>query len=366
MTHSGDCDQCERAFASHEGPPTPREYWFSAHDIARTLKALGSGKSYRDSAKEIRELTGRAQGSRGKDHIRHGQLAGDWTEVFAPVIFEHYRQELADEYEKLMAGDGTLLLDHVPFFFKREDDDRAHPHFMVLVAMSATEEGGNQLQSVKAYFNEDFTQAAAWSDFLQSLPGAPTRVVCDEGRPMNHAIDMAWPNAEVFHCEHHRLEKLRGRLYGAMAFQSNSSNKAVAKSGKQKIEDFAAAAIRDEAAWNRLVDETSDIAEASFRRFMTNQGPDFIDHTRRRPSFNETKTTKPVATGALEEKQDVLQARIDGRAHVLHNRERLNRLLMMIQLDLDGKANQREYTTIIRQWLEANGGRPAIPRRSVV
>lgn len=182
---------------------------------------------------------------------------------------------------------------------------------------------------------------------------------------MNQAIGLAWPDAEIFNCEHHRLEKLREKLLGAMAFQSSSNNTSVANAGKQKIEDFSAAAIRDEAAWNRLVHETSEIAEASFRRYTTNQGPVFLDHIRRRPSYEQIKTTKPVATGALEENLKVLRARIDSRTHVLHNRERLNRLLTMIQLDLDGKANQREYTTIIRQWLEANGGRPAVPRRAI-
>jgi hypothetical protein len=38
----------------------------------------------------------------------------------------------------------------------------------------------------------------------------------------------------------------------------------------------------------------------------------------------------------------------------------------VIQLDLDGKADERQYSTMIRHWLEANGGRPSIPRRAIV
>lgn len=145
MTHSGDCDQCERKHGSHEGPPTPRALTFCTHDVARTLVKMGSGTSYRESSKVIRELSGRTWRPDGRDLVSHGQLGADWTEIFAPVIFEHFRQEFSAEYDKLIAGEGTLILDDVPFFYKREDDDRAHPHFAILAAMSVTEEGGNRM-----------------------------------------------------------------------------------------------------------------------------------------------------------------------------------------------------------------------------
>jgi hypothetical protein len=233
MTHTGDCDQCERKYGSHEGPPTPRAFTFCTHDIARTLVKIGSGKSYRESSKDIRELAGRTWRSDGQALVSHGQLGCDWTEIFAPVIFEHYRQELSDELDKLVAGEGTLIIDDSPYYFNREGDDRAHMHFTILAAMSVTERGGNRLQSLKAYFAEDCNRAEAWADFLQSLPGAPTRVVCDENTTVTKAVRDTWPSAEVFHCEHHRLETLRGWLTKGMAFQSTSNNKAVAEAGKE-------------------------------------------------------------------------------------------------------------------------------------
>lgn len=183
---------------------------------------------------------------------------------------------------------------------------------------------------------------------------------------MNAAMKKVWPDAEIFNCEHHRLETLRSWLHKGMAFQSSSRRQSVAKAGTKKTEEFSAAAIRDEQTWDRLLNETYDIVEGTFRRYMTTHSAGFVDHIRRRPSPHEIATTKPVATGALEDKLDVLRARIGWRSHVFHNRERLNQLLFLIQLDFDSQDNEREYNKIIRQWLEANGGRPAVPRRAVV
>jgi hypothetical protein len=41
-------------------------------------------------------------------HTRHGQLVADWVELFAPVIYEHYRQPTWPQT-------GSLVLDHLPF-----------------------------------------------------------------------------------------------------------------------------------------------------------------------------------------------------------------------------------------------------------
>jgi hypothetical protein len=47
------------------------------------------------------------------------------------------------------------------------------------------------------------------------------------------------------------------------------------------------------------------------------------------------------------------------------NRERLNRLLMLMQLHVNGHDSQVAYTTAIRDWLIANQGRPVIGRRDI-
>lgn len=49
----------------------------------------------------------------------------------------------------------------------------------------------------------------------------------------------------------------------------------------------------------------------------------------------------------------------------MKNRERLNRLLLLFQLEANGLADERRYAKTIRAWLEPTGGRPTTPRREI-
>ena len=59
--------------------------------------------------------------------------------------------------------------------------------------------------------------------------------------------------------------------------------------------------------------------------------------------------------------RDGLHPRRDG----LKNRERTNRLLMLMQLHANRQDEIRAYTTDIRAWLEANYGRAPAARRVI-
>src|ERR1019366_4687310 len=50
-----DCVTCEREVGLHEGPHAPRRYPFVARGIAESLRAVGSGSTYRDTALVARE-----------------------------------------------------------------------------------------------------------------------------------------------------------------------------------------------------------------------------------------------------------------------------------------------------------------------
>ena len=49
------------------------------------------------------------------------------------------------------------------------------------------------------------------------------------------------------------------------------------------------------------------------------------------------------------------------RRYALKNRDRLNRLLMLLQLHINGEDDVQDYAKTIRAWLHANGGRPRRP-----
>jgi hypothetical protein len=94
-----------------EGPQAARQYQFVARGIAGALAAVGAGSTYRRASLVARERARRIRvdGATGElREIRHGQLVGDWVEVFAPVVFEAPRP---DQWPVT----GTLVIDDLPF-----------------------------------------------------------------------------------------------------------------------------------------------------------------------------------------------------------------------------------------------------------
>jgi hypothetical protein len=88
------CEICERAVHLHEGPHAARHYQFVARGIAEALVAVGAVATYRHAALVARERADplRSDPDKGNPRLtRHGQLAMDWVEVFAPVVFEAHR-----------------------------------------------------------------------------------------------------------------------------------------------------------------------------------------------------------------------------------------------------------------------------------
>ena len=73
----------------------------------------------------------------------------------------------------------------------------------------------------------------------------------------------------------------------------------------------------------------------------------------------------PLTTSALEQLTRPIYAALYPRRYALKNRERLNRLLMLIQLHVNGQDDVQAYSKAIRARLEANGGRPQRRRRGI-
>jgi hypothetical protein len=86
--------------------------------------------------------------------------------------------------------------------------------------------------------------------------------------------------------------------------------------------------------------------------------------SRRRPGASDAGD-QPRSTGGLETFIKPIQAAFYRRRYGMKNRERLNRLLMLLQLEANADADERTYAKDIRDWLELTGGRPATPRRAI-
>jgi hypothetical protein len=73
----------------------------------------------------------------------------------------------------------------------------------------------------------------------------------------------------------------------------------------------------------------------------------------------------PLTTAALEQSTRPIYAALYPRRYALKNRERLNRLLMLMQLHINGEDDIQTYSKAIRGSLESNRGRPRGRRRAV-
>ena len=190
--------------AVHEGLQAPRGYWFPAREIARTLISLGQGQTYRQAAERARaRLTGGLSS-------RHGQLAADWVEVFAPVVFAPHARSRWPE-------DGTLVLDHFYFRLRRSDEAARHYFGWHVLCALAYQGGRRELVRLEAFTN---ATPASWRAFLGALPGAPRRIVCDAHTGMLKVIEERWPQTEVYLSEwhlRHALERLLDKIGGETA-----------------------------------------------------------------------------------------------------------------------------------------------------
>lgn len=333
----GDCVECERSVAAHEGLQAPRCYRFPAREIARTLIGLGQGQTYRQAAERAR---GRLAGGGGS---RHGQLAADWVEVFAAVVF-------APHAPVAWPDRGTLVVDHFYFRLRRSDTaTRSYYAWHVFCALGYVD-GQRVIWRLQAFTN---ATPASWRAFFAALPGAPTRIVCDAHSGMLKVIRERWPQTEVYLCEwhlRHALERLLEKIEGEVAEQLLPRTES-AFIGPRFWEIFDRDARRlENQRVNAWLDRWSPIIASQFPR--------------RRPPAS-ISGDQPRSTGGLETFIKPIEAALYRRRYGLKNRERLNRLLLLFQLEANGHADERTYAKNIRDWLEPTGGRPATPRRAL-
>lgn len=332
-----DCVECERSVAAHEGLQAPRGYWFPAREIARTLIALGQGQTYRQAAERARVRLAGGAGS------RHGQLAADWVEVFAPVVFAAHAASRWPE-------DGTLVLDHFYFRLRRSDDAARHYFGWHVLCALAYRGERRELLRLEAFTN---ATPASWRAFLAALPGAPRRIVCDAHTGMLKVIEERWPQSDVYLSEwhlRHALERLLDKIGGGTAEALRSRTEAA----------FAGAAF-----WPVFEADARARGNDRLSAWLDRWSPIIAWQFARRGPADARRADYPLSTGGLESFVAPIEAALHRRRYGLKNQERLNRLLLLFQLEANGRADERTYAKQIRTWLVRTGGRPSTPRRAI-
>jgi hypothetical protein len=162
------CEHCERQVERREGPKAPRHYQFVARGIAEALRAVGAGDGYMRAARVARARARRFRFDPETGEVREsadGQLVADWVELFAAVLFERERP----------AGwpaQGLLLLDHLPFRIRAEDE-RGVGIPGGRVALDVFCAVGYRAGKPRLWHAEAFSSAHPenWGAFLAALPG---------------------------------------------------------------------------------------------------------------------------------------------------------------------------------------------------
>ena len=345
------CEICERPVGLHEGPHAARHYQFVARGIAEALQAVGAGASYRQAALVARERARRLPVDPETGELRmtrHGQLAADWVEVFAPVVFEPHRPSA-------WPGTGSLLLDDLPFSLHDPATGRFRIAFRVFCA-AGFEQGRLKLWRLEAHTSKS---QADWERFLASLEGAPARVVCDNDLGLTAAVRARFPLAELYLCEwhlRHALERLMAKIH---------------RSEPQHREPIDALLPRLEAAftgpsfWAPFVRDAQAAEIPRLSGWLESNGRIVSDQFRRRGLRSLRPAEMPLSTSPLDGLVEPIRAALHPRRYGLKNRERTNRLLQLMQLHANRQDDPLAYAKDIRAWLEVNGGRPRTPRRAV-
>jgi hypothetical protein len=88
-----ECEACERVFARAQGYAGASHFAFVIREIATALVKVGRGAAYREISRDLRDAHHR-RSTRGEHPgfpAGSGQLASDYTDVFAPLVLGTHR-----------------------------------------------------------------------------------------------------------------------------------------------------------------------------------------------------------------------------------------------------------------------------------
>jgi hypothetical protein len=343
------CSECSSVLDPWEGQAGAREYAFSARDVAHALMLVAHGSSYRRAAEATRVAAQRARGGttygpgrRKRQRDLDGQLVANWVDVFGPVVcWEHgvaqWPECLAVDSVEFRIGGGT------PRSF----------HVMVAIGYEAP------TYEQRVWLMRPFARKAqdAWEDFFDLLPGTPRRIVADMDGAIEAAVAARFPRpaAQPPHYQWSDLH-VRRALDNALApLHGRPATHPV----WQRLERAPFSAFD----WDGFVlaveheDQHGTPLPAALRWIATYG-------TRLRAQASNRPQRGPYSTGAVEAVNLKLVTELIGeRANRMGNRARAFKLLDLLTVGLNGRANERAFAKAIRIYLEGHRGRPQLKQR---
>lgn len=200
---------------------------------------------------------------------------------------------------------------------------------------------------------------ADWEAFLGALSGASPRVVCDNDLGLTQAVRSRFPDAELYLCEwhlRHALERLMSKI------RADDDHRDAIDELLPQVE----AAFTGSSFWAPFCERAHAAGIPRLSEWLNSTGLIVAEQFHRRGPRSSRAADTPLTTSPLDRFINPIRASIQPRAYGLKNRERTNRMLMLMQLHANGHDDLHAYTHLIRESLEANQGRPRAGRRAII
>ncbi len=133
----------------------------------------------------------------------------------------------------------------------------------------------------------------------------------------------------------------------------------------REVRELAERALAGPMPWKRFVRAARVAGNESIDRWIAVNAATIEAQFARR-ALAPRRSDMPLTTAALEQITRPIVAALYPRRYALKNRARLNRLLMLLQLNVNGDDDAHAYAKAIRVHLESHGGRPLLQRRAVI
>ncbi len=338
------CEECEHVLERHEGPQTSRRQSFTIREAARALVAVGEGRSLRRSSEASRRSAQRLV-STPWGQLRasgHGQLSADQLAMFGTVVRDTL---LGDAWPDAVALDETSF--ELTITDEDADGEKVSHTASVSVLGAYGYPGGRGTGRTVRLAARGGADRIEWEAVLRSRAGAPSWVVCDQGKAVIAAVRRVWPQATIYICEAHL------RMLG----EQN-----LAADGHDRFDPLWRSlrkAIGSRDAWIAFEQEASSAGAARTLAWIRKTRP-LMDH-----QWAIREADRPHSIGGLETVFQEVIRRLGDRRFVFRNRARLELVFDLMALDLAKEANELRYREIIRAHLLAQGGKPALQRRSM-
>lgn len=356
-TRAGECLDCERELASHEGPHAVRRYEFDTRQMATALVQVAGGVSYREATAGIRVEVGR--GGRKP----HGQLVADWVEVFSGPLWDRFG---VSEWPEVIVCDSSKVtrrstsksnLSRYPHQRRAQKAMKRRTVYTLLVATSRHRSGW---PAVMAQAVPGDASTASREDFFRLLPSRPRAIVADQAASIFKAADAVWPETptekapQPVWCLHHVKETFTFPKW------AHTPSNATEAADRRRYRDAFSDCGRSVQDWDAFVTLARQLDGGEFlEEWFAWNGREL----QMRTQLATWQPDDPRSNAAAEEAIRWLKRRLGDRPFT--NAERTNRLLRLMVLGHRNDDDPRAWSHVIRDHAEQHAGRTGTQHRTI-